>query len=145
MINVLTAIWTFLGEHFWTIVVLTTAILFGRTLHQKYVYEPLAGEDGKVQMDELGKGIIMGILIWAVQRDGYRTHEWTYFTDAFYAALLAGIFAIAAIKPIASVLNGRFHKQGKSTVQDIVDGDSSSPNRDSSTAVGDNSSPADNK
>lgn len=73
--------------------------------HRKYVYEtfiftPLAGGNGKIQMDELMKGIIAVMFIWAMHRDGHRTHEWPFFSDVFYASLLAAVCAIAAIKPI---------------------------------------------
>ena len=105
MINVLCAIFEFLLEYFWSLVAIMLVLVYGRTVYKDFIFTPLAGGNGKIQMDELAKGIVLAILIWAVHRDGYRTHEWTYFTDAFYAALLAAIFAIASIKPVTSVLN----------------------------------------
>jgi hypothetical protein len=114
MIKVFTVLWDFIVEHFWTLAMMAGVLTFGRTLHKEYIHDPLSGPDGKIQMDELAKGIVMGILIWSVYRDGYRLHEWPYFSDGFYAALLAGIFAIAAIKPIANVLNARYNGQNKS-------------------------------
>ncbi len=118
---------TILAEHFWTIIVFIGIMIFGRTIHNKYIFEPVAGADGKVKMDELAKGIIMGILIWSVQRDGYRSHEWPFFSDVFYATLLAGIFAIAAIKPVTAVLHTRYNgKRSKQGEDDNTSSDASS-------------------
>jgi hypothetical protein len=71
--------------------------------HRKYVYQtfiftPLAGGNGKIQMDELMKGIIAVMFIWAMHRDGHRDHEWPYFSDVFYASLLMAVCAIAGLK-----------------------------------------------
>lgn len=136
MIEVVQTVWSFVVEHFWTMVALLGILVYGKTIHDKYVFTPLAGGNGKIQMDELAKGIIMAILIWAVQRDGYRGHEWAYFSDVFYATLLAGIFAIAAIKPVTSVLNTRYNGKSKQPVQGSNNSDSSIPVGDSGNEVG---------
>lgn len=77
--------------------------------HRKYVYQtfifnPLAGGNGKVQMDELAKAIIIVLCIWSINRDAHRTHSWPYFSDAYYLSLFGALFAIASIKPIASAI-----------------------------------------
>jgi hypothetical protein len=90
----------------WILYNIHLLILAGLVIwHRKYVYQtfiftPLAGGNGKIQMDELMKGIIAVMFIWAMHRDGHREHEWPYFSDVFYASLLAAVCAIAAIKPI---------------------------------------------
>lgn len=92
---------TFLGLGVW----------YGKRAFKTFIFDPLAGGNGSVQMDEMAKGITLGILILASYRDGNRTHEWPYFSDAFYAILLAGVFGIGAIKPAQDVLNNYFGKK----------------------------------
>lgn len=133
MISVISTIWEFFLEHFWAIVAIGGIFIYGKSFYRKYIFDPLAGGNGKIQMDELAKGVVVAIIIWAVQRDGYRTHEWAYFNDAFYAALIAGLFAIAAIKPIASVL--KLNKQNgtqKTDTDTVSDSDSDTGDRSGS-------------
>jgi hypothetical protein len=92
-----------------------------KLIYDKFVFTPLAGGNGKIQMDELTKGIIVIIAIWCVRRDGYRTHEWSYFSDAFYFVLFGAVCAIAAIKPtlgaVSHVLKSRAEKTLNSNSQ----------------------------
>lgn len=85
-------------------------IWYGKTAFKELIFTPLAGGNGKVQMDELAKGIVLTVLVLASYVDGNRTHEWPYFSDSFYAILLAGVFGIAAIKPATEVLTNYFQK-----------------------------------
>lgn len=101
--------WLKLNWMFLTMLVI--AAWYGKTGFKVFIFEPLAGGNGHIQMDELAKGIVLGILILATYRDGNRIHEWTYFSDAFYAILLAGVFGIAAIKPATDVLTSYFNKK----------------------------------
>jgi hypothetical protein len=101
----LLAVWNFVGEHFWTITAITFAAIYRKAIYKDFIFTPLAGGNGKVQMDEAAKGVIIAVLLWCVARDGYRNHEWAYFSGTFYATLLAGLFAIASIKPITAILN----------------------------------------
>lgn len=115
MIEVITVVWNFFLDHFWSVVACIAVLFYGRTFHERYIFTPLAGGNGKIQMDELAKGVLIAILLWSVNRDGYRVHEWTFFSDAYYAALIAGLFAIAAIKPAASILKN--YKNGTSNTK----------------------------
>lgn len=94
---------TFLGLGIW----------YGKAGFKTFVFDPLAGGNGTVQMDEMAKGITLGILILASWKDGNRTHEWAYFSDAFYAILLSGVFAIAAIQPARDVMTSYFNSKTK--------------------------------
>lgn len=86
-------------------------IWYGKTAFKELIFTPLAGGNGKVQMDELAKGIVLVVLILAAYKDGNRTHEWSYFSDSFYAILLAAVCGIASIKPATEVLNNYFNKK----------------------------------
>lgn len=92
-------------------------IWYGKTAFKELIFTPLAGGNGKVQMNELAKGITLTVLILASWKDGNRTHEWAYFSDAFYAILLAGVFGIAAIEPAAGVLTSYFQKKDTTPTQ----------------------------
>jgi len=120
MITVLHALWEFFITNFWICLILGLCLVYKNEIYKKFIFDPLAGGNGKIQMDEMAKGVVIGIIIWAVQRDGYRTHEWAYFTDTFYAALLAGLFAIAAIKPVASVMKHNKTKNDNEKESDSI-------------------------
>lgn len=77
---------------------------FIKWLFITFIFDPIAGGNGKVQMDELAKAIILVLTVWSVTKDGNRVHEWSYFSDAFYMTMLGGLFAIAAIKPIVHAI-----------------------------------------
>jgi hypothetical protein len=90
--------------------------------HRKYVYKtfiftPLAGGNGKIQMDELAKGLIIAICVWSINKDANRTHEWAYFSDAYYLSLFGAFFAIASIKPIAAAITANATNKTDETEQ----------------------------
>jgi hypothetical protein len=103
-------------------------IVYRKYIYQTFFFTPLAGGNGKIQMDELVKAVVVVIFIWCVRKDGMRTHEWRYFSDAFFSVLLAGVFAIAAIKPVVSVLNTMRNDNRKNNEDraEIDSGDSNS-------------------
>lgn len=109
--------------------------IYRKYIYQTFFFSPLAGGNGKIQMDELVKGIVVFMFIWCVRKDALRTHEWAYFSDAFYGVLLAGIFAIAAIKPAVSILNSM--KNGKDKGTNDVGVESGSSGGSSDKPVGD--------
>jgi hypothetical protein len=123
------AVWNFVGEHFWTIVTLAVVIRYRKSIYNDLFFTPLAGGNGKVQMDEAAKAVIIAVLLWCVARDGYRTHEWPYFSGTFYATLLAGLFSIAAIKPVVAILNSYKNGKNEPNIPEDDGGDSSVPSR----------------
>jgi hypothetical protein len=58
----------------------------------------MAGGNGKVQMDELAKGIILAVFIFSAVLEGFRKHDYHVFSDAYYFALLGAVCLIAGIK-----------------------------------------------
>lgn len=81
---------------------------YGKTAFKVFIFEPLAGGNGHIQMDELAKGIVLTVFILATYRDGTRAHEWAFFSDSFYAILLAAVCGIASIKPATDMLSSYF-------------------------------------
>lgn len=85
----------------WILLTLVVVLLIYR---RQLIFDPLAGGNGKIQMDELAKGVIVGAFIYAVYKEGERNDlSQVVFNDTFYAILLAGVFAIAAIKPVTEI------------------------------------------
>lgn len=63
-----------------------------------YIFTPLAGGNGKIQMDELAKGILLGMIISASIKEG-RTPEQMY-PDSYWTFLFMAVFGIAGLKYI---------------------------------------------
>jgi hypothetical protein len=111
MLDILNATIDWLKTNYVFLCFIVLGIWYGKLAFRVFVFDPLAGGNGKIQLDEMAKGITLGVLILASWRDGNRLHEWRYFSDAFYAILLAGVFGIASIKPAAQVLGNYFSKK----------------------------------
>ena len=86
--------------HLWTALGIFIVIRYGRKIYQDLIFTPLAGGNGKVQMDEVAKAIILIVFIYCVRTDATRTTEYHVFSDTFYFALLLSVCAIASIKPL---------------------------------------------
>lgn len=113
VIDVARTVWHFVYAHLWTIIGVLFILIKGKEIATRFIYNPLAGADGKVSMPELAQAVVIVLLIWAANRDGYRQHEWAYFSEGFYFTLIAGLFSIAAIKPVTSVL--KYNRREKPT------------------------------
>lgn len=106
MITVLNFIW----ENIWTLILIAAIIKYGRKIYQDLIFTPLAGGNGKVQMDEVAKAIILIVFVLSAYKEANRTTEHQVFTDTYFAALLLTVCAIAAIKPLFSnmdILKGK--------------------------------------
>lgn len=73
---------------------------YGKKIYTDLLFAPLAGGNGKVQMDELAKAVILAVFVFSVLVDAFRKTEHHIFTDTYYFALLLSVCAIAAIKPL---------------------------------------------
>lgn len=62
-----------------------------------YVFIPLAGGNGKIQMDELTKAVLVVMICRASLQEG-RSVEQVY-PDIYWIMIFTAVFAIAAIKP----------------------------------------------
>jgi hypothetical protein len=65
-----------------------------------FIFKPLAGGNGVIQMDELVKAVLVIQLISASVKEGRGVEQ--LYPDIFWIMSFAGVFAIAAIKPVFS-------------------------------------------
>ncbi len=98
MLNVLSWLW----NNVWTVIAIFIVIKYGKTMYRELLFTPLAGGNGKVQMDELAKFVILVVFIASAYVEATRTTEYHVFSDNYFFALLLTVCAIAAIKPIFS-------------------------------------------
>jgi hypothetical protein len=103
--NILLWIW----ENKWSIVALFILFRHGKHVYRDLIFTPLAGGNGKVQMDELAKAVILAVFIFSALVEAARKTEYHVFSDAYYASLLLSVCAIAAIKPAFDKMKN-FHK-----------------------------------
>lgn len=85
-------------EYRWQILAIGYILRFGKKLYYDLFFVPLAGGNGKVQMDELAKMIILVAFIFCAYEEGGRKTEWHIFSDAFWFAILGTVCLIAGIK-----------------------------------------------
>jgi hypothetical protein len=65
-------------------------------LWQTYIFTPLAGGNGKIQMDEMAKVILLIMIISASIKEG-RTSQQVY-PDSYWTFLFMAVFGIAGLK-----------------------------------------------
>lgn len=87
-------------ENIWTVLAVIALVRYRKTIYRDLIFTPLAGGNGKVQMDEVAKAIILAAFVFSLIVDAFRKTEYHVFTDAYYFALLLSVCAIAAIKPL---------------------------------------------
>ena len=68
-----------------------------------FILQPIQGDDKHTSMDELAKYVILALLCAAMYVNGTRETEWAPYSDATIAVLIAGVFSIAAIKPVVGI------------------------------------------
>lgn len=66
-------------------------------IYKTYIFDPLAGGNGKIQMDELTKAIMVFMICSASIKEG-KSPEQVY-PDIYWICIFASVCAIAAIKP----------------------------------------------
>jgi hypothetical protein len=71
-------------------------IKFISTGFRTFIFDPLAGGNGKIQMDEVAKAILLVITCTAAYREG--TSDAQVYPDVFWLSLIAGVAAIAGLK-----------------------------------------------
>src|SRR5690606_10608301 len=93
---VLTWIW----ENIWQLIAVGILLRYGKRLAKIVLFDPLAGGNGKVQMDELAKAVILAVFVFSAIIEAFRKTEHHVFSDTYFFALLLSVCAIAAIKPL---------------------------------------------
>lgn len=96
----MTTVFDWIWINVWTLVCLFIAIRYGKMIYRDLIFTPLAGGNGKVQMDELAKAVILSVFVFSALVEAFRKGEQHIFTDTYFFALLLSVCAIAAIKPL---------------------------------------------
>jgi hypothetical protein len=66
-------------------------------IYRTYIFDPLAGGNGKIQMDELTKAVLVIMICRASFREGHSPEQ--LYPDVYWICIFAAVCAIAAIKP----------------------------------------------
>lgn len=90
-------------KHIWEIIIVGVVVRYGKTFFKTFIFDPITGPDGRASMDELAKATILGMFVYCVIKEGNRKTPEAIYTDAFFAILVSGVFAIAAIKGVVGV------------------------------------------
>ena len=69
-------------------------------LYETFIFKPLAGGNGVVQMDEIAKAILLVMICRASFREGESPDQ--IYPDIYWICIFAAVCAIAAIKPAFS-------------------------------------------
>lgn len=93
-INILAWIW----EHTIELIALYILFRYWRQIYQDMVFTPLAGGNGKIQMNEAAQGVILLVFAGSSYVEATRTTEYHIFSDAYYFALLGAVAVIAGLK-----------------------------------------------
>jgi hypothetical protein len=72
-------------------------IKFFKYVYIKFIFDPLAGGNGKVQMDEMAKVLLLVMIGRASWREGDSPDQ--LYPDIYWICLFGAVCAIAAIKP----------------------------------------------
>jgi hypothetical protein len=72
-------------------------IRFLNYIYRTFFFDPLAGGNGKIQMDEIAKAILLTMICVASFREG-KSNDQVY-PDIYWIMIFASVCAIAAIKP----------------------------------------------
>ena len=94
MNTILTWIWS----NAWELIALFAVIRYGKILGKILLFDPLAGGNGKVQMDELAKFLILIVFVWWAYIEATRTVEHHIISDTQFMAVLGAVCIIAGIK-----------------------------------------------
>jgi hypothetical protein len=84
----------------WELFFLVMFIWHHRTLYKEWLFNPIAGGNGKIQMDELSKAIILLYAYRALELEGKSVDQ--VYPDVFWFSIFFSIAAIAGIKHYAS-------------------------------------------
>ena len=88
--------WTWLN--IWKLIALFILLRYWNRIYTELIFHPLAGKNGRVQMDEMAKGVILVVFAASSTVEAFRKTEYHIFSDAYYFALLGTVALIAGIK-----------------------------------------------
>ena len=68
-----------------------------KDFYRIYIFDPLAGGNGKIQLDEVAKAVLIVMICRASFREGQSAEQ--LYPDMYWVSIFAAVCAIAAIKP----------------------------------------------
>lgn len=75
--------------------------------------EALKGSNGKWQMDEIAKLVILALTVFAFSVEATRSHEWRFFSDTVFLLLLFVLIMMAKMEPVLDKFNEFIEKWKK--------------------------------
>ncbi len=63
------------------------------------------GDDGKFQVEEIAKLVILIMVVFAFYRDATRAHEWRFFDGTDFVILLIALFSMAGLDKVVDMVN----------------------------------------
>jgi hypothetical protein len=83
---------------------------FFKYLYQTFFFTPLAGGNGKIQLDEMTKAVLVIMICRASYKEGISTEQ--VYPDIYWIMIFASVCAIAAIKPAFGKKEVKDHSEG---------------------------------
>jgi hypothetical protein len=83
-------------------------------IYRTYIFDPLAGGNGKIQMDELTKAIMVFMICSASIKEGRSTEQ--VYPDIYWICIFASVCAIAAIKPAFGKFKEQMEKKDETPI-----------------------------
>ncbi len=69
----------------------------GKTVYKKFIFDPLAGGNGKIQMDEVAKAALIIMIVRDSEREGESPEQ--LYPDIYWIMIFFALWAIAGLKP----------------------------------------------
>lgn len=98
------------------VVALGLLIWKGNYIFQNFVFKPLAGGNGVIQMDEITKANIVAMVWYALVKEATRgTMDQHVFSNEFFLFIFLALFSIAGLKHIKprSLFGGKEQTENK--------------------------------
>ena len=90
----LSVLWAFLWPNRWDIF-----LFIGMIIYRRELYKALAGGNGLLQTDEIGKGLILLIFYLSFNAERERSNLTEHvFHESYWFAIIGGVFLIAGLK-----------------------------------------------
>lgn len=103
----LIALWEFFWPNRWDVF-----LFIGMLIYRKELYVALAGGNGKLQMDEIGKGLILLIFYLSFNAERERLDlASNVFPESYWFAIIGGVFLIAGLKGASDYFKYKSRKE----------------------------------
>lgn len=79
-------------------------------INTRQILQAFKGSDNRYSVEEVSKGVIIGILLYMVAKEAHRAHEWRLFSDWMYGVFIAGLLVMAKMEGLIKTLKAMFKK-----------------------------------